>query len=89
MNKLVRVMMMTLMMLQSVCVYSQNEDTKHLYAVLVNGGRNRMTNHERYWNDCSFLYRTLRKTFHIPKRNITILMSDGGKSGEESRIPRP
>ena len=83
MNKLVRVMMMTLMMLQSVCVYSQNEDTKHLYAVLVNGGRNRMTNHERYWNDCSFLYRTLRQTFHIPKRNIIILMSDGGKSGED------
>jgi hypothetical protein len=42
-----------------------------------------MTNHERYWNDCSFLYRTLRQTFHIPKRNIIVLMSDGGKPGED------
>ena len=58
-----------------------------LYAVLVNGGRNHLTNHERYWNDCAFIYRTLRHTFHIPKRNIIVLMSDGepneGKQGED------
>ena len=83
MDKLARVMMTALVMLQSVMVCSQNVDTGHLYAVLVNGGRNRLTNHERYWNDCSFLYRTLRQTFHIPKRNITVLMSDGGKPYED------
>ena len=76
-------MMMTLMMWQSVSVLSQGMDTGHLYAVLVNGGRNRLTNHERYWNDCSFLYRTLRQTFHIPKRNIIVLMSDGGDPKED------
>ncbi len=54
-----------------------------LYAVLVNGGRNHLTNHERYWNDCTFLYRTLRQTFHIPKRNIIVLMSDGGAPDED------
>ena len=70
--------MTTIIMLQSVCVCPQNVHTDHLYALLVNGGRNRLTNHERYWNDCSFLYRTLRNKFHIPKRNITVLMSDGG-----------
>lgn len=54
-----------------------------LYAVLVNGGRNHLTNHERYWNDCAFIYRTLRHTFHIPKRNIIVLMSDGGAPYED------
>lgn len=83
MNKLARVVIMTLVLMQGVCVCSQNMDAGHLYAVLVNGGRNRLTNHERYWNDCAFLYRTLRQTFHIPKRNITVLMSDGGKPGED------
>ena len=74
---------MTLALLQGVSVCSQSMDAGHLYAVLVNGGRNRLTNHERYWNDCAFLYRTLRQTFHIPKRNITVLMSDGGKPEED------
>ena len=83
MNKLARVVMMTLVLLQSVSVCSQSMDADHLHAVLVNGGRNRLTNHERYWNDCAFLYRTLRQTFHIPKRNITVLMSDGGNPGED------
>ena len=58
-------------------------ETDHLYAVLINGGRNRLTNHERYWNDCAFLYRTLRQTFHVPRRNITVLMSDGGAPDED------
>ena len=48
-----------------------------LYVVIVNGGRSLLYNHERYWNDCAFLYQTLRHTYHIPKRNITLLMADG------------
>ena len=59
-------------------VLAQGIEAARLYAVIVNGGRNKLTNHERYWNDCAFLYRTLRHTYHIPQRNITVLMSDGG-----------
>ena len=59
-------------------VCAQYQDTGQLYAVLVSGGRNKLTNHERYWNDCAFLYRTLRQTYRVPKRNIMVLMSDGG-----------
>ncbi len=47
------------------------------YAVIISGGRNKMYNHERYWNDCAFLYRTLRQTFHLSKDHITLLMADG------------
>ena len=64
-------------------VQAQGTGTTHLYAVIVNGGRNRLTNHERYWNDCAFLYQTLRQTYHVPKRNITVLMSDGGLPYED------
>ena len=62
---------------------AQEKDAGHLYAILVNGGRNSLTNHERYWNDCAFLYRTLRQTYRMPKRNIIVLMSDGGMPGED------
>lgn len=63
--------------------HAQEAEANHLYAILVNGGRNRLTNHERYWNDCAFLYRTLRQTYHVPKRHITVLMSDGGAASED------
>lgn len=83
MKSLAFVLIMALMLLQSADICAQGTVNGHLYAVLVNGGRNRLTNHERYWNDCAFLYRTLRKTFRIPKRNITVLMSDGGNPKED------
>ncbi|MBR6715029.1 MAG: hypothetical protein IKI83_01090 [Prevotella sp.] len=57
---------------------AQNE-VEHIHVVIINGGMNRLMNHERYWNDCSFLYQTLRKDYHIPKRNFTLLISDGGE----------
>lgn len=51
---------------------------ERIHAVIINGGMNKLMNHERYWNDCAFLYRTLRQQYHIPKRNFTLLISDGG-----------
>ena len=83
MSRLLAISVMALLLIQSAAVCAQGMESGHLYAVLVNGGRNRLTNHERYWNDCAFLYRTLRQTFHIPKRNITVLMSDGGNPKED------
>jgi hypothetical protein len=35
--------------------HAQKAGADHLYAILVNGGRNRLTNHQCYWNDCAFL----------------------------------
>lgn len=48
-----------------------------IYAVIVSGGRSKMYNHERYWNDCAFLYSTLRQKYHLPKDHIVLLMADG------------
>lgn len=55
-------------------IYAPQGET---YAVIISGGRNKMYNHERYWNDCAFLYRTLRQECNIPKDHVTLLMADG------------
>ena len=83
MRRLMTVFTIAAMLLQLTPARAQSSAENHLYAVLINGGRNKLTNHERYWNDCSFLYRTLSQTCRIPKRNITVLMSDGGDSEED------
>ncbi len=49
----------------------------HTYAVILNGGLNQTSNAERYWNDCSFFYKTLRNRYGIPKQNIKVIMADG------------
>lgn len=83
MNRQVFVIGLMVFLLCGIHSYVHASGGDHLYAVLINGGRNRLTNHERYWNDCAFLYRTLRNTYRVPKRNITVLMSDGGTIGED------
>lgn len=47
------------------------------YAVILNGGINKNANHERNWNDCSFIYQTLVKKLGVPKDHIFVLMADG------------
>lgn len=83
MRRLMTVFTIAALLSQLTPARAQSFDEEHLYAVLVNGGRNKLTNHERYWNDCSFLYQTLRHTYRVPKRNITVLMSDGGDPEED------
>ena len=65
------------------CAASAQEATGRVHAVIINGGMNKLMNHERYWNDCAFLYRTLREDLHFPKQDITLLMSDGGDPGRD------
>lgn len=47
------------------------------YAVILSGGINKYSNHERYWNDCSFIYQALINKYHLPKDNIYVVMADG------------
>lgn len=47
------------------------------YALIISGGINVASNAPRYWNDCSFIYQTLRNKYRIPKKNIYAIMSDG------------
>lgn len=54
-----------------------NPAAEHTYAIILSGGIQPTTNHERYWNDCSFIYQTLVNKYGVPKENIFPIMSDG------------
>ncbi len=65
------------------CAASAQEATGRVHAVIISGGMNKLMNHERYWNDCAFLYRTLREDYQFSKQDITLLISDGGEPGRD------
>lgn len=62
------------------------EAANRTYAIILSGGINRMSNYERYWNDCSFIYQTLVNKYGVPKENIFPLMSDGDNPNEDMRL---
>lgn len=57
----------------ALCAQSNGD----IYVVIVSGGRSKLFNYERYWNDCAFLYRTLRHDYHLPKHHFSLLIADG------------
>ena len=64
---------------------SSNATNTKSYAVILSGGANKNSNHERYWNDCSFIYQTLVNKYLIPKDNIYVIMADGTNSEADMR----
>ena len=59
------------------------EVANRTYAIILSGGVNKNANSERYWNDCSFIYQTLRNTYQIPKNHIIPIISDGTDTGKD------
>ncbi len=57
--------------------FNENKFSGNTYVVILSGGMNPTANEEHYWNDCSFLYQTLRNCYNIPRKNIKVIMSDG------------
>ena len=53
------------------------------HAVIINTGGSKNANYERYWNDCSFIYQTLRKRYQVPKNQIYVAMADGTDPAED------
>ena len=51
-------------------------DASHRYAVIISGGANSQSNYTRYWNDCSYFFKTLKANGFL-QNNIYVLMSDG------------
>jgi len=56
-------------------------DCRNNWALLIDGGYDNQSNHMRYFNDISFMYQTLNKTYGYPKDHITVLMADGNEGG--------
>lgn len=63
-----------------------NPAAGNTYAMILNGGMCLTSNREAYWNDCSFIYKTLRNTYGIPKSNIKVIMSDGTDEGDDLNL---
>ncbi len=53
------------------------------YAVLVSGGWNASSNYSRYWNDLSFIYKTLKEKYGFRDEDIVVLYANGSHSPNE------
>lgn len=58
---------------------ANNKFSEKIHALIISGGGGKVGrgNEEAFWNDCSFIYKTLTRTYGVPKSNITPLMADG------------
>lgn len=56
---------------------TSSSTSNNCWAVIISGGVDMYNNYERYWNDCSWIYKTLRQTYGYPKNHIIPLISDG------------
>lgn len=59
------------------------DNNESQYAVIIGGGTSKYDNYARYWNDCSFIYKTLIHTYGYKKSNVYVLMSDGQNPGAD------
>ena len=57
------------------------------YAVIISGGGSMENNHVRYWNDCSFIYKTLVNDYNYDRSHIYVLMSDGTNPANDRKWP--
>lgn len=56
------------------------------YAVIISGGMNPNYNYERYWNDCSEMYKTLIYKYGYQKDHVYVLMADGQSPGLDMHL---
>ncbi len=55
------------------------------WAVIISGGANMKSNFERYWNDCSAVYKCLRNVYNYRRDRIFVIMSDGKSESLDQR----
>lgn len=55
------------------------------YAIIISGGCSQNLNNERYWNDCSAIYKVLVNIYNYNPDNIYVIMSDGTDPGNDMR----
>ena len=53
------------------------------YAILLSGGINSSANYGRYWNDLSFIYKTLKNKYHFTDDELIVLYANGTHAPNE------
>ena len=56
---------------------SESSVVSNNWAVIINGGWCKEMNHERYWNNCSEVYKRLRQVYGYQRDHIIVIMADG------------
>ena len=60
----------------AILVGASDTPATNRWAVIISGGYNQSNNHIRYWNDCSYFYKTLMANGFLDS-HIYVLISDG------------
>ena len=55
------------------------------WAVIISGGARPEINWERYWNNCSAMYKCLRNVYNYRRDRIFVIMSDGKSESLDQR----
>lgn len=62
---------------------TNQQTANRTFAIILSGGVDKISNAERYWNDCSFIYQTLVNKYGVPKENIHALIADGDNPADD------
>lgn len=65
---------------------TKSSSSSNNWAVIISGGATKENNYERYWNDCSEMFRILTQNYNYNKSHIYLLMSDGTSSGADMNL---
>lgn len=66
-------------------IQQRSSTSPQLYAVIINSAISAEQNYERYWNDCSIMYSTL-KTYGFDDGNIYVAIGDGNDGTPDFRL---
>lgn len=70
----------------SYSLMESGDSMSNNWAVIISGGANPILNHERYWNNCSAMYKCLRNVYNYRRDRIFVLMSDGVSSDPDRHL---
>lgn len=62
---------------------SVNGSSCNTVALVMGGGFVANYNYQRYWNDCSYLYRVLKRRYRMSDSNIHLLIGSGGTNNND------
>ena len=69
----------------SYSLMESGDSMSNNWAVIISGGANPILNHERYWNNCSAMYKCLRNVYNYRRDRIFVIMSDGKSESLDQR----
>lgn len=70
----------------SIKLDTKSSPSNNNWAVIISGGGRKESNFERYWNDCSEMFRILTQNYNYDKSHVYLLVSDGASSDADMNL---